>query len=221
MPPAKSKKTKSAWIDVSIPLRSGMVRWPDNPPVSIERMLDMEKGAVCNVSVMTLGAHTATHMDGPLHFIAKGRGLEHLPIEATVGPCRVIAVEDKECVRPKHLQGQGIKKGERILFKTRNSRRSWKTDQFDEDFIYISKEAAQVIVDLGVQTVGVDYLSVGGYRKDGVETHHVLLGAEVWIIEGLNLSKITPGRYDLLCLPLLVQNSDGAPARALLRPRSR
>lgn len=219
MPPQSKKMPKSKWIDVSIPLRSGMVHWPDNPPVSITRMLDMEKGAVCNVSIMALGAHTATHMDGPLHFIARGKGLDTLPIEATVGPCKVIAVDDAECIRPRHLTGKGIRRGDRILFKTRNSRRSWKTDKFDEDFIYISKEAAQTIVDLGVRTVGVDYLSVGGFRKDGVETHQILLGAEVWIIEGLNLARINPGNYDLLCLPLLVQNSDGAPARALLRPR--
>ena len=98
---------------------------------------------------------------------------------------------------------------------------SWKKPEFDKDFIYITKEAAQYLVGCGVQTVGVDYLSVGGFYKYGVETHHVLLGAEVWIIEGLNLSEVKPGRYELVCLPLKLRGGDGAPSRALLRKISR
>ena len=115
-------------------------------------------------------------------------------------------------------EGQRIKAGERILFKTPNSRKSWKTDSFDEDFVYISKEAAAFLAKAKVMTVGIDYLSVGGFRKDGIETHHALLGAGIWVIEGLNLAKIKPGRYELCCLPLKILNSDGAPARAVLRP---
>ena len=98
-----------------------------------------------------------------------------------------------------------------------NSARCWKTNEFVEDFVYISKEGAQYLVDRGVRTIGVDYLSVGGFFRDGVETHRILLGAKVWIIEGLNLSRIKPGKYELLCLPVKVRDSDGAPARALLR----
>lgn len=205
------------WIDVSVMLRTGMVHWPDNSDVRIERVLDMQNGAVCNVSHLSLGAHTGTHMDAPLHFIRDGVGLETMPFDATIGPARVIEIKDKESIKPAELKGKRLRKGERILFKTRNSRRSWKTDRFDEDFVYISKEAAQFLVDRGIQTVGVDYLSVGGYRKDGRETHQILLGAGMWIIEGLDLAKVTPGSYDLVCLPLKILNSDGAPARAILR----
>jgi len=140
-----------------------------------------------------------------------------VPFEAVIGRARVIEIKDKVCITPEALRPHKIKRGERILFKTRNSARSWRTDAFDEDFIFISKEAAQHLVDCGIQTVGVDYLSVGGYRRDGVETHQILLGAEIWIIEGLNLSKVKPGKYDLLCLPLKIRGCDGAPCRALLR----
>lgn len=205
------------WIDISVMLRTGMVHWPDNPEVRIQRMMDMDKGAVCNVSHMSLGAHTGTHMDAPLHFIKGGAGLETMPFDATIGPARVIEIKDKESIKPAELAGQRIRKGERILFKTRNSARSWKSDDFDENFIHISKEAAQFLVDRGIQTVGVDYLSVGGYKKDGRETHQILLGAGIWIVEGLNLGRVKPGRYELICLPLKVLNSDGAPARAILR----
>ena len=135
-----------------------------------------------------------------------------------MGPCRVIEIRDREAIRPGELVPQKLKAGERILFRTRNSRRAWKSAEFFEKFVYISKEAAAYLVDRGVQTVGVDYLSVGGFCNDGVETHQILLGARVWIIEGLNLSRIRPGRYELACLPIKLQGSDGAPARAVIRP---
>jgi len=205
------------WIDISVSLHSGMVHWPDNPPVKIERLKDMNRGAVCNVSVMSLGAHTGTHMDAPLHFFKNGKSLDKLPLEATIGPARVVEIKDREMVRPDELRAHNLRRGERILFKTRNSSRCWKTDAFIEDFVYISREAAQYLVDRGIRTIGVDYLSVGGFHRDGLETHRILLGAEVWIIEGINLSKVKPGNYELVCLPLKVLGSDGAPARALLR----
>ena len=205
------------WIDISVSLHSGMVHWPDNPPVKIERLKDMNRGAVCNVSVMSLGAHTGTHMDAPLHFFKNGKSLDKLPLEAAIGPARVVEIKDREMVRPDELRAHNLRRGERILFKTRNSSRCWKTDAFIKDFVYISREAAQHLVDRGIRTIGVDYLSVGGFHRDGLETHRILLGAEVWIIEGINLSKVKPGNYELVCLPLKVLGSDGAPARALLR----
>lgn len=205
------------WIDISATIKPGMVHWPDNPDIKVEKMLDMERGDVCNVSVLSLGSHTGTHMDAPLHFIRNGRSLDKMPLEATIGPCRVIEIKDREAVKVEEIQSARIKAGERILFKTRNSKKSWKSDAFDEEFVYISKEAAAYLAKAKVQTVGIDYLSVGGYRKDGIETHHALLGAGIWVIEGLQLGKIAPGRYELCCLPLKVLNSDGAPARALLR----
>lgn len=205
------------WIDISVTIKPGMVHWPDNPEIKVDKMLDMERGDVCNVSVLSLGSHTGTHMDAPLHFIRNGKSLDKMPLDATIGPCRVIEINDKVAVTVEEIQSARIKPGERILFKTRNSKKSWKTDNFDEDFIYISKEAAAVLAKAKVQTVGIDYLSVGGFKKDGIETHHALLGAGIWVIEGLNLAKITPGKYELCCLPLKVLNSDGAPARALLR----
>ena len=120
------------------------------------------------------------------------------------------------------LRPHKLKRGERILFKTRNSTKSWnlaKTATFDEHYVYIPADTAEYLVERGIKTVGVDYLSVGGYQKDIVECHRILLGAEVWIIEGLDLSKVKPGAYDLVCLPLKILGADGAPARAILRKR--
>ena len=103
------------------------------------------------------------------------------------------------------------------MFKTRNSARRWYEEAFIEDFVYVSQEAARYLATREVQTVGIDYLSVGGFIKDGVETHQALLEASIWVIEGLDLSQVEPGEYELICLPLKVERGDGAPARAILR----
>src|SRR5438874_2630846 len=205
------------WIDISVPLYTGMVHWPDNPPVQIERALDINKGDAANVSKMSMGVHTGTHMDAPIHFLPGGKGIDQLPLSATIGRARVIEIHDPESIKPNELEPHQIGRDERILFKTRNSSRCWQTNDFVKDFVYISHEAAQYLAERHVQTVGVDYLSVGGFYKDGAETHHALLGAGIWIIEGLNLSQVQAGTYELICLPIKIQGSDGAPARAILR----
>lgn len=205
------------WIDISVPVQSGMVHWPKDPEVKIERLMEITRGDVCNVSHLSMGAHTGTHMDAPLHFIAKGKSIDQLPFEATIGPARVIQIADKESIKPEDLRPHRIKTGERILFKTRNSTQSWESNRFDEEFVYISKEAAQYLAERKVRSVGVDYLSVGGFKRDNVETHHGLLGAGIWIIEGLNLAQVMPGAYEMICLPIKLHGAEGAPARALLR----
>ena len=208
---------QSDWIDVSVPVYTGMVHWPDNPPVVIERMLDMDRGDPANVSKLSLGAHTGTHMDAPVHFLRDGAGIDTLPFTATLGPARVIEISDPVSIKPGELAAQAIQAGERVLFKTANSARCWKTDSFVEDFVYIAADAAAFLAERGVRTVGVDYLSVGGFRADGAATHQALLQAGIWIIEGLNLSPVQAGAYELICLPLRLLHADGAPARAILR----
>ena len=207
------------WIDISVPIYSGMVHWPGNPAVRIERTEDLSRGDAANVSKLELGVHTGTHMDAPRHFLADGAGIDELPLDATIGPARVIRIEHPQAILPAELEAHDLQAGERVLFLTRNSGRCWKSDQFVEDFVYISAAAAQFLVERKVRTVGVDYLSVGGYVHDGVETHRILLGAGVWLVEGLNLAAVKPGAYELVCLPLRVVGADGAPARAILRPR--
>jgi len=207
------------WIDVSVTLDADTPHWPDNPPFRTERFMSLDRGDIANVSRLDLGAHTATHMDAPLHFIPGGATIDELDLDAVVGPARVIAIDHPEAVTPEDLAPHDLRPGERILFRTRNSPAAWHAGGFVEDFVYISAAAAAVLVRAGVRTVGVDYLSVGGFSRDGPETHHVLLEAGVWIIEGLDLSGAEPGDYDLVCLPLKIAGGDGAPARALLRRR--
>ena len=194
-----------------------MVRWPNDPRVLIQRFQDMDRGDRCNVTTLSLSAHTGTHMDAPLHFLPRSPGMESLPLEATIGPARVIELADRESVKPAALRPHRLRQGERILLKTRNSRRCWRTNAFVRDYTYVTAEAAEFLVERRIRTVGVDYLSVGGLHADGAEVHRTLLAAGIWIIEGLDLSKVRAGRYELICLPLRVPGADGAPARAVLR----
>jgi arylformamidase len=211
---------KAGWLDVSVPLASGMVHWPGDPEVSISRISSMESGDECNVSTISMSAHTGTHMDAPLHYLADGAGLDGLPLEAVIGPARVIAIQDPRSVRAAELARHRIRRGERILFKTRGAAARWKTETFDEEYVYISLDAARFLAARGLRLVGVDYLSVGGFLENSAEIHRTLLGAGIWVVEGLNLARVEPGRYDLVCLPLRIAGGDGAPARVALRKRN-
>ena len=210
----------SAWIDISVPLRNGMVHWPGDPPATITKTKDMAHGDSCTVSTLDMGSHTGTHMDAPGHFIRSARTIDAMPLEATVGPARVLEIRDPVSIKPEELRRYRLRRGERILFKTQNSAKRWKRDTFSEDFVAISQGAARFLAQRKLRCVGVDYLSVGGYHDDGVVIHRTLLGAGIWIIEGLNLSRVRAGQYELICLPLKIVGGDGAPARAIIRTQA-
>ena len=204
------------WIDVSVPLRHHMVHWPKDPPVEITLVSSMEAGALANLSKMEMSVHTGTHMDAPRHFVKDGISIDQMPLEAVMGPARVIEIPS-EVIDSRALKAHNLERGERVLFKTSNSDLCWSRSCFFKNFVHVNEDGARHLVAHGVQTVGVDYLSVGGYERDGVQTHQALLRAGVWVIEGLDLSPVEPGRYEMICLPLRIEGCDGAPARALLR----
>lgn len=206
------------WIDISLTIHPGMPYWPDNPAVSIEPSQCLAHGDVCNVSKMTIGTHTGTHVDGINHFIKGGMGIDRMPLDATIGKARVIEIKDPKQIKVAEIEPHNIQAGERILFKTQNSTNALKSDKFVEDFVHISTDAAKYLAEKKVRTVGVDYLSVGGYQGNVVEVHHALLGSGIWAIEGLNLSQVEPGEYELICLPIKLKDGDGGLARAILRP---
>jgi arylformamidase len=207
-----------SWIDISVPVREGMPLWPGDPGLRFERVMDQNNGDVCTLTRANLSAHTGTHMDAPLHFVRNSPTMETMPIDATVGPARVIRIHDKTAIHKEELLPHNIRKGERILFRTANSDLDWANLPFNENFIYIARDGAECLAECGVRSVGVDYLSVGGFYHDGVETHVALLGKGIWVMEGLALGQIEPGEYELVCLPLKWVGVEGAPARAILRP---
>ncbi|MBI2829937.1 MAG: cyclase family protein [Chloroflexi bacterium] len=208
----------SKWLDVSVPVHHKMVHWPGDPPVSIKQVSDVAKGDSHTLSEICFGSHTGTHVDAPAHFLAEGTSIDKVSLNILVGRARVIEIENEKSITPAELVSHRLRRGERILFKTRNSSFAWQSDKFVEDFVYLSKEATDFLVARGVILVGIDYLSVGGYKRgDGSYVHRTLLGNGVILIEGLNLSLAGPGKYELVCLPLKLENGDGAPARAILR----
>jgi len=209
---------RTEWIDVSVPVRQGMVHWPGDPEVNLERAMSIAEGGEANVTRIDMSAHTGTHMDAPLHYFDADPGIEALPLDIAMGPARVARIEGEEPIDRGHVEELDLRSGERILFRTTNSDRPWWDRDFDPAFVHVSVEAAELLGEVGVALVGVDYLSVGGYRSDGAETHRALLGAGAWVVEGLDLSAVEPGEYELICLPVKLVGSDGAPARALLRP---
>jgi len=204
-------------IDISATLSTNMVHWPGDPPVLLQLSEDTDDGGTVRISQMHLSCHTGTHMDAPLHYLEGAPGLDEMPLTATIGLCRVAEVRDPESVKADELTRIDPKAGERLLLKTRNSRRRWESEPFDESFVHLRADAAELLAERRIRTLGVDYLSVGSFHDGGAETHRALLRAGIWIIEGLNLGAVAPGDYELICLPLLVLGSDGAPARAVLR----
>jgi arylformamidase len=214
------KPTRSScWIDISVPLYSGMVHWPGDRPVRIRRTQQMVRGDACNLSSLSMSSHVGTHVDAPRHCLRRGKTIDELRFGALIGPARVVAIEHPKAIAAEELRPARVGRGERILFKTRNSKRCWNRDRFVSDFVYLAKDAARLLAERGVLCVGIDYLSID--RTETTEVHRLLLGAGVWIIEGLNLSAVKPGSYELVCLPLRIQDGDGAPARAILRPTTR
>jgi arylformamidase len=206
----------SEWIDVTVPIRAGMVHWPGNPGVQREVSVEHGEAGICRVSRLTLGVHTGTHFDAPNHFDVPGGGVEALPVAAMIGVTRIVAVHGHAIARA-DVEVLHLKAGERVLFKTSNSARGWNTDAFVPDYVYVTESAAHHLAEKRVALVGIDYLSVGG-PADGARTHRALLQAGVCILEGLDLRRVVPGTFEMIALPLLIPGSDGAPARVLLRP---
>jgi arylformamidase len=205
------------WIDISVTLRNGMPQWPGDEPFQITMAEEIRNGGSVNLCQISGSAHTGTHMDAPRHFIDGGQTLDTMPFSATVGRARVIEIRDPQAIRRSELERYAIQSGERILFKTANSRELWKLRGFQQKFVSIPPETAEYLASAALMTVGIDYLSVGPFGESGAETHRILLRAGIWIIEGLNLDGVEPGEYDFVCLPMKIENSDGAPARAIVR----
>lgn len=206
-------------IDISVTMRTGMPIWPGSPGLRLARSMRMEDGDAANVSRLETGVHVGTHVDAPLHFIADGRSVEQLDLGILVGPALVAVLPDVASIANEDLAALDLPRGtERLLLKTRNSR-LWSADvtEFREDFVALTADAARWVVDRGIKLIGVDYLSVQRFQ-DGPETHRILLGANVVVLEGLNLSAVSAGEFELVCLPLRLAGAEAAPARAILRP---
>jgi len=204
--------------DISLPLSPGMPVWPGDPQVLMNRVEMMEAGADANVTHLSMSVHTGTHVDAPYHFIGgEAATVDQLSLKLLTGRAYVLHLPDIDLITADALDHADIPpRTRRLLFRTRNSDH-WgnASREFQTDFVAISADGAQYLVDRGVKLVGVDYLSVAPYG-DSTPTHRILLCAGTVIVEGLDLSGVSQGRYTLHCLPLKLVGCDGAPARAIL-----
>jgi arylformamidase len=203
--------------DVSVGITPQIPVWPGDSPVTLERVREIARGANANVSRLECGVHVGTHVDAPAHFIEGAATVETLSLDVLNGRAYVVDLPDAEILDAATLESAGIPKGaQRVLFKTHNSE-FWPSEgsDFRTDFVAIDEGGAEWLVESGVQLVGIDYLSIAPYTQSQ-PTHGILLGAGVVVVEGLDLSEVGSGNYELHCLPLKLVGSDGAPARVIL-----
>lgn len=206
--------------DISVPLSNSSPIWPGDPGIKIEKTLDLTKGDPANVSTISMGSHTGTHLDPPAHFIQGGKTVDQIPLDVLMGKAYVHYLPVEKRIEVKDLKPLSWKGIERVLFKTRNSLECWKDEIFHTDFVHLSEDAAEYLVEKGIKLVGIDYLSVEAFGSSSFPVHHILLGNEIIPLEGLNLSEVDPGEYELICLPIKIKEGDGAPARAILVDRT-
>jgi arylformamidase len=203
--------------DISIPLQPGMPIWPGDPPLKLEQLASISDGADANVSSIACGVHIGTHIDAPLHFINNGPTVDELSLNTLVGDVHVVEIPKADIIDEEALDRALIPSDAvRVLFKTRNSK-LWTSPEhdFQQDYVAIDAGGAAWIVDRDIELVGVDYLSVAPFESP-VATHVHLLEHNVIIVEGLDLHKITPGKYFLVCLPIKLVGIEGSPARVVL-----
>jgi arylformamidase len=204
--------------DITVPLTTQMPIWPGCKGIRITQIKRMDKGDPYNLSRLAINLHTGTHVDAPIHFLQNGATVEKLSLDVLVGTCYVAHLPEAADITAGNLNDLNLPSGiERLLLRTRNSE-LWaaKTIEFRKDFVALTHDAAQWIVDKGIRLIGIDYLSVQRFYDDS-RTHQILLGADIIALEGLNLTGINAGFYELICLPLKLVGAEGAPARAILR----
>ncbi len=205
-------------VDVSLPLTTDIAAWPGSIGFELTWVDRMETGHECNNSRIACDTHIGTHVDAPLHFVNTGRTVDQIPPELLIGPCRVVYLPGLQKIDAETLSSLKLATDtRRLLLKTDNSN-LWIANEkkFKKNFVCLTEGGARWLVQRQISLVGIDYLSIGSY-SNGVKTHQVLLEANVVVLEGLNLSEVVTGEYELICLPLKLVGAEGAPARVLLR----
>lgn len=204
--------------DVTVPLSPEVPIYPGDPPFEIHSTHRMSAGDPYNATRISLGTHVGTHVDAPSHFLAGGATVDQLPLEILIGKARVAQVPSRERIDRSDLETLDLRADLRVLLKTRMSGLMLKP-QVHEDAVYLTVDAADYLAQAGIKLVGIDYLSIDRFGTADHPSHHALLEAGVVVLEGLDLSEVEPGEYDMTCLPLRIVGAEGSPARVILRTR--
>ena len=203
--------------DITAPLSPALPVYPGDPEVTITPLFQLQWGDAANVSRLVLSSHTGTHLDAPRHFFAEGLTIDDLDLHVLMGPARVCAFPDVTThLTAEDLQPLSLAGTKRLLLQTPNAA-LWQKTGFQTNYVALTESAAYFLVEMGIQLVGIDYLSVDAFERQDFPVHRILLGAGALILEGLDLRAVPSGDYELLALPLLLQHGDGAPVRAILR----
>lgn len=204
-------------FDISPPLSGKTINWPGDPKISFTKIKSIKKGDSCNLTKLAFGSHSGSHIDAPNHFFGKGKTVDKISLKYLIGPAIVVEIGSEHKIGLEDLVRIDLKKRERILFKTKNSA-LFNGGKFNKDFVYLTSQAAKYLVKKNLKLVGIDYLSVGSYNNpnENIAAHKIMLKAGVAILEGINLSGIKPGDYQMICLPLKISGGDGSPARTIL-----
>ncbi len=205
-------------IDISLPIFPGMVTYPRDPTICFKDAKDIGCGDAANITEISIGSHTGTHFDTPFHILNQGFKSDGIPLDKCYGPAQVIEIPAQiQAIDKTVLAAFDLQQSKRLLLKTRNSA-FWQanTPSFREDYAALTEDGAEYLVQLGIELVGIDYISIELYGTSGLKAHKALLNRNILILEGINLAQVDPGIYTLMAFPLKYQGLDGAPARAIL-----
>lgn len=206
---------RRVYYDATLELGPDLPVYPGDPAPSVSEAVSISKGDVCNVSLLSFGSHTGTHIDAPKHFYDDGCGIDRLPLECFLGNARVVGMAGKREITSEDLSKLDIQENEILLLKTDNSD-IINSGAFNTDYVYLTADGAEYLVNAGIRTLGFDYLSVEKFGSEVASVHYALLGADIVIIEGLDLSAVPPGNYEISALPLKLRDGNGSPARVIL-----
>ncbi|MGB9618511.1 MAG: cyclase family protein [Desulfomonilaceae bacterium] len=204
------------WYDASLPLKQGMLSFPGDPVFELQQTFQTSAGDAFNLSSIRMSTHTGTHVDPPAHYLPNGQTVDELPLDALIGPGTVLDLRSHACIDRRALERSPLQDFKRILFKTDNSPKLLER-QFTPDYVYLTEDGAEFLIEHGTMLVGIDYLSIERYGNKGASVHRRLLGAGVVVVEAVNLALAPPGPCEIFCLPLCIEQGDGAPARVVIR----
>lgn len=206
---------KQIIYDISLVISPETVVYPADPSVQINDILSITRGDEVNLSLITMGSHTGTHVDAPKHFYNNGLSISELPLDYFIGKAKVVEIKTGEIIEVDDLRACQFEKNDIVLLKTKNST-LLANKQFIARYVYVSVGAAQYLAEIGIKTLGFDYFSVDRYGDAEFPVHHVLLKKNIVILEGLDLSRVLPGEYQIIALPIRISDGNGSPVRAVL-----
>lgn len=200
--------------DISLTITPDTPRYPGKEVPRRDILAQIEDGSIANCSAIYLDCHVGTHVDAPRHFVRDGITIEQVPLDRLCGPCRVVEVAGRRDIRPDDLSSVRFRM--RVLFKTCGSQQLHSGLGDPNAFAYLTPEAARRLVELDAQLVGIDGFSIDQYGSTE-PSHLIILPAGIPILECIDLTDVPPGDYELTVLPLKIQGSEAAPARAILK----